>query len=92
MSTPKDKYHTKLLKTLVNDNNRNSAPFSNEKIQQAVSIVMEETEAQLERNINKITMDTSFQFPVQNKDISTINNSGYYKSNNQVDKTNNSEE
>ena len=47
MATPKDKYYTKLLKTLVNDNNRNGASLSNENIQQAVSIVMEETEAEL---------------------------------------------
>ena len=52
MSTPKDKYSTKLFKTLVDDNNRNGAPLSNEKIQRAVSIVMEETEAEIERNIN----------------------------------------
>ena len=43
MATPKYKYYTKLLKTLVDDNNRNVAPLSNEKFQQAVSIVMEET-------------------------------------------------
>ena len=40
---------------------------------------MEETEAELERNINEITMDTSFQYPVQKKDISKINDYGYYK-------------
>ena len=45
MVTPKEKYYTKLLKNLVNDNNYNGAPLSNENIQQAVSIVMEETEA-----------------------------------------------
>ena len=38
---------------------------------------MEETEAELERNINEITMDTSFRSPVQKKDISTINDSGF---------------
>ena len=75
MATPKDKYYTKLLKNLVDENNRNGAPFSNEKIQQAVSIVMEETEAELKRNINEITMDTLFQYPTQKKDISTINGS-----------------
>ena len=34
-----------MLETLVDDNNRNSAPLSNEKLQQAVNEVMEETEA-----------------------------------------------
>ena len=46
---------------------------------------MEETEAEFERNINKITCDTSFQSPIQNKDVSTINDSVYYESDEQVD-------
>ena len=32
MATPKDKYYTKLFKTLVDNNNQNGAPFSNENI------------------------------------------------------------
>ena len=92
MATPKDKYYTKLLETLVDENNRNSAPLYNEKLRQAVSKVTEEKEAELERNVNKITMDTSFQSPAQKKDISTINDSGYNKSNNQVDKISDSKE
>ena len=47
---------------------------------------MKEMEAELERNIHEITMDTTFQSPLQNEDISTINNSGYNESNDQVDK------
>ena len=74
------------MNTLVDDNNCKGAPLSNEKIRQTVSKVMEETEAEFERNINKITYDTSFQSPIQNKDISTINYSEYYESGNQVDK------
>ena len=37
-------------------------------------------------------MDTSFQSPVQKKDISTINDSGYNASNDQVDKISDSKE
>ena len=65
--------------TLVKYNNRNSAPLSNEKLQQAFSKVMEETEAEFERNINKITCDTSFQSPIQKKDVSIINDYVYYE-------------
>ena len=53
---------------------------------------MEEMEAEFKRNINKITMDNSFQYPVQKKDISKINNSGYNESNYQVDKISYSKE
>ena len=77
MATPKDKYYTKLLKTLVDDNNRNGSPLSNENIKKLFSIVMKETEAEIEHDIKEIKMDNSFQSPVQKKYISTINNSGY---------------
>ena len=58
MATQKEKYYTKLFKTLVDENNRNGAPFSNENIQQVIIIVTEKTEVELERNIIKITMNT----------------------------------
>ena len=44
MATTKNKYYTKMLETLVNYNDRNNAPLSDEKIWHAVSIVMAETE------------------------------------------------
>ena len=72
-----------LLETLADNNNRNGALFSNEKLRQAVIIVMEETETEFECH-NEITMDTSFQYPIQQKYISTINNFAYYESDNQV--------
>ena len=52
MATPKDKYYNSFLYTLIDDNNHKGKPLSNEKLQQAVSIVMEETEAEFERNMN----------------------------------------
>ena len=51
---------------------------------------MEETEAESEHNINKITCDTSFQSLIQNKYVSKINNSVYYDSDEQVDMISNS--
>ena len=41
MAIPKEKYYRLFLETLVNDNNRNGALLSNEKLQQAVGNVME---------------------------------------------------
>ena len=43
-------------------------------------------EAEFERNINEIKMDTSLQSPIQNKYMSTINDSVYNESYTQVDK------
>ena len=41
--------------------------------------------AEHKRNINEITCDTSFQSLIENKDVSTINDSVYYESDDQVD-------
>ena len=74
-----------LMDTLIDGNNHKGKPLSNQKLQQAVSIVMEEMEAEFERNMNETTCDTSFQSPIQKKDVSTINDSVYYESDEQVD-------
>ena len=87
MATPQERYYTKQLDNLVKINNRNGEPFSNEKLLQEVSDVREETDAEHERNIQKITCDTSFQSPIQKKDESKINGSVYYESDEQVDTT-----
>ena len=63
MANPIENYYNTLLNTLVDDNNLKGAPLPNDKLQQAVSKVIEETEAEFEHNINEITCDTSFQSP-----------------------------
>ena len=56
-----------MLETIVDYNDHHSAPLSNEKLRQAISTVMEETE-EVKRNIisddNDVTMDTFCQSPV----------------------------
>ena len=52
---------------------------------------MEEREAEFEY-LNEITMDNSFQSPIQKKYISTIKDSAYYESDNQVDTISDSKE
>ena len=68
MATMKYKYYTKILETLVDYNDRNNAPLSNENIRQSVSRVMAETEEEerdARRNSNNVTMYTFFnQSPV----------------------------
>ena len=67
MATPRDKYYTKMLETLVDCNDRNNVPLSNEKLRKEISKVMAETEEE-ERNIildvNTVTMDNFCQFPI----------------------------
>ena len=67
MSNPRDKYYTKIYETLVDYNDRNNAPFSNEKIKQEMCKVMADEEAYA-RNIisdaHNVTVDTLCQTPV----------------------------
>ena len=67
MASPRDKYYTKMLETLVDCNEHNNTPFSNQKIQEAISKVMAETEAE-KRNIisdtHNVDMDTFSPYPV----------------------------
>ena len=44
MDTPRDEYYTKMLETLIYHKNRHNAPLSSEKLRQAVSPVMAESE------------------------------------------------
>ena len=54
ISNPRDKYHTKMYETLVDYNDRNDLPVSNDNIRQQIYkfIVEEEVDA------NNMTLDT----------------------------------
>ena len=85
MATPQDKYYTRMLENLVKMNHCNGETLSNEKLRQAFSDLREETDAEHERNINKITCGASFQSLIQKKYVSTINGYVYYESDEEVD-------
>ena len=56
-----------LVETLIDHNDRHNVPLSNEKLQQAVSTVMSETEedeCDTKCNVNNLTMDNFIQSPV----------------------------
>ena len=85
MDTPKDKYYIELLDTLVKENNLRGEPLSNQNIQEPVSDVIEQPEAEFEHNYNEITCNTSYQSPILKKDVLTINDQVYYESDEHVD-------
>ena len=65
MTYPKEEYYMKILETLFNYNDHNNRPLCNEKIQQAVRKVMEESEEEerdAKHNSNHVTMDTISPF------------------------------
>ena len=77
MATPKDKYYTKLLETVVDYNDHHNAPLSNEKLQQAISKFVSETEEEeqdVKHNANNVTMDNFSQSPVTTNTQGKITN------------------
>ena len=70
MATERRVYFTKMLDYLLDDNECHDTPSSRENIQEAVIKVMED-------NVNNVTMDTLFQYPVtinpQKKDANMTN-------------------
>ena len=44
MATTRDKYYEKMLETIVDHNDNQNSPLSNDKLQQAISTVTSETE------------------------------------------------
>ena len=85
MANPQDKYYTEMLENIVKMNNLRGEPLSNERLWQKFIDVREGTDAEHERKINDITCDDSYQYPMQKKDVSTINDYVYYESDEQVD-------
>ena len=61
MANRRDEYYRKMLETLIDHNDRHNESLPSEKLQQAVSRVMaetEEVECDTEHNASNMTMDT----------------------------------
>ena len=66
-ATPRDKYYTKMYETLVDYNDRNDAPFSNENIWQAIRKIMADKEVDSRNttlDAHNVTVDIFCQTPV----------------------------
>ena len=64
MATEDNEYFTDIIDTLNTYQDRHSKILSSKNLKEAVLRVMDEEEEEMERNINNITCDTSFQSPV----------------------------
>ena len=71
-------------------NNNKGGPLCNAKLRQAVIDLRDEMDVEHESNIRNITCDDLYQSPMKNIDVSTINDSIYYESDEQVDTISNS--
>ena len=67
MDTPRDKYYTKLLETVIDYNDHHNELWYNEKLRQEIITVMAKREEDKRNKIldaNNVTMDTFCQSPV----------------------------
>ena len=64
MTTEGYVYFTDIIDHLNKYNDRQGQIFSSKKVKESVLTVMEEEKEEIERNINIITCDTVFQFPI----------------------------
>ena len=79
MATEGNEYFTEILVTLNKYHDRQGQMLSSKNLKESVLRVMDQEEEEIERNINNITCDTSFQSPVTNNIQKKIQ-IGYYKS------------
>ena len=77
-------YYREMTKILIKANIE-GGKLCNEKIQQAVIGLRAVLNVEHERNINNISCDDVYTSPIKNKDVSTINDSVYYESDEHVD-------
>ena len=74
MATEENEYFTDILDTLNRYQDCHGQRLSSKKLKEAVLRVMYKEEEDIERNINNVTCDTTFQYPVtksvQKKDAS----------------------
>ena len=67
IETPRDKYYTKFFRTIIDCNDCNLAPFSNEKVWDEIHSVITEEEADtynITSDAHNVTVDTFSQTPV----------------------------
>ena len=85
MATPAENdYYKEMLKNLIKVNNE-GGKLCNEKLQQAVIDLRAEMNLENKRNINNITCGDLYQYPMKNKEVSTINDFIYNESYEHVD-------
>ena len=63
MATPKERYFTEMLDSLIEHNRRHFTPLSSKKLRKAVIRVMEDEEKYAKHYVNNITTDTLFRSP-----------------------------
>ena len=83
-TSAQDEYYTEMTKSLIKANNK-GGKLCNEKSWHAVIDLRSELNGEHKCNINKISCDDLNTSPTKKKDVSTINNSVYYESDEQVD-------
>ena len=83
-TSAQDGYYKEMTKSLIKANIE-GVKLCNEKIQQAVIDLRAVLNVEHERNINNISRDDLYKSLMKKKDVSTINDSVYYESDEHAD-------
>ena len=84
-TSAQDEYYKEMTKGLIKGNIGSDEKMCNENIQQAVFDLRAELDLEHERNIKNISCDNEYTSPMKKNDVSTINDSVYYESDEHAD-------
>ena len=79
-SPARERYYDQLVKILINSKVGSDGTINNDKLNQSITDLKYEAEAQHKRNINDMTQVDEYKSPGKNKYASTINDSEYHNS------------
>ena len=82
----KERYYDQLAKILINSNVRSDGTINNDKLNEAITQLKSEKEAEHERNILNMKQVNEYMSPRKNKYASTVNDSAYHNSDEYEDK------
>ena len=77
-SPAQERYYNQLTESFFNSNVRSDGTINNDKSNQAITDLKDESKAGHERNINYMTQRNEYKLPGGNKYASTVNGSKYY--------------
>ena len=83
-TSTQDEYYEEMTKSIIKANIE-GVKLCNEKIQQAVIYLGAELNLEQKRNINNISCDNEYTSPMKKENVSTINDSVYYESDEHAD-------
>ena len=85
-TSAQDEYYKEMMKNIIKSNIGSDGKICNEKIQLAVIDLRAELDLEHEHNINNITCEYIYTYPMKKKEAKSIDDSVYHESDEHADK------